>query len=100
MRSAEAGVDMFVKQKKSVFVFCQGHPEYDAVTLLLEYRRDLGRYLRGERDAHPAMRRGYLDEETEGELERLRQGALVERREAVLAVFPPATAAAGVRNKW
>src|SRR5439155_887918 len=82
------------------FVFFQGHPEYDAVTLLLEYRRDLGRYLRGERDAHPAMPKGYLDEETERELERLRQRALVDRREALLADFPTATAAAGVRNKW
>ena len=100
MRSAEAGVDMFVKEKKSLFVFFQGHPEYDAVTLLLEYRRDLGRYLRGERDAYPAIPKGYLDEETERQLERLRQRALLDRREALLADFPTATAAAGVRNKW
>jgi homoserine O-succinyltransferase len=47
-RSQDAGVDAFVKQGKSLFVFFQGHPEYEAITLLLEYRRDIGRYLRGE----------------------------------------------------
>src|SRR5262245_751790 len=37
-KSADAGVDMFVKlQKKSLFVFFQGHPEYEAQSLLGEY---------------------------------------------------------------
>lgn len=46
-RSADAGVDTFIKQYKSLFVFFQGHPEYESDTLLLEYRRDVARYLRG-----------------------------------------------------
>ena len=54
-----------MKQRESLFVFFQGHPEYDAVTLLLEYRRDVGRYLRRERDTYPPMPQGYFDEETE-----------------------------------
>jgi homoserine O-succinyltransferase len=29
-RSEDAGVDAFVKQRNSLFVFFQGHPEYDA----------------------------------------------------------------------
>ena len=33
-------------------------------TLLLEYRRDIGRFLRGERDTYPPMPQGYFDEET------------------------------------
>jgi homoserine O-succinyltransferase/O-acetyltransferase len=100
MRSDEAGVDTFVKQRKSLFVFFQGHPEYDAVTLLLEYRRDVARYLRSERDTYPPMPQGYLDEETERRLAALRDRALDDRREALLADFPTATAAAGVANNW
>src|SRR5204862_242296 len=34
-RSDAAGVDAFVKQRKSLFVFFQGHPEYEAHTLML-----------------------------------------------------------------
>jgi homoserine O-succinyltransferase len=39
----------------------QGHPEYGATTLLREYRRDLGRYLRGERPARPGLPVGLVD---------------------------------------
>ena len=45
-QSAEAGVDLFVKKKRSLFVHFQGHPEYGARTLLKEYRRDIKRFLR------------------------------------------------------
>jgi homoserine O-succinyltransferase len=38
-RSADAGVDTFIKQRKKLFVFFQGHPEYEFDTLLREYRR-------------------------------------------------------------
>lgn len=46
-----------------LMVLFQGHPEYDADTLLREYRRDLGRSLtRG--GGHPSLPAGYLDEES------------------------------------
>ena len=64
-RSAEAGVDMFVKRWKSLFVFFQGHPEYDRDTLFREYRRDMTRYLTAERDTPPDLPRGYFDARTE-----------------------------------
>ncbi|MBV8842219.1 MAG: homoserine O-succinyltransferase [Bryobacterales bacterium] len=47
-RSPQAGADIFIKhRRRSLFVFCQGHPEYDSETLWLEYRRDLRRFLQG-----------------------------------------------------
>ncbi len=61
-RSAAAGVDMFVKQRKSsLFVFLQGHPEYDATSLWREYRRDIVRFLTGERDDYPSVPVNYLN---------------------------------------
>jgi homoserine O-succinyltransferase len=36
-------------------VLFQGHPEYDPSSLLREYRRDAGRYVRGERDDLPIL---------------------------------------------
>ena len=35
------------------FVFFQGHPEYDSVSLLKEYRREVGRFNEGIRDYPP-----------------------------------------------
>jgi homoserine O-succinyltransferase/O-acetyltransferase len=99
-RSEDAGVDAFVKQRKSLFVFFQGHPEYDATTLLLEYRRDIGRFLRGERDAYPPMPHGYFDQETVDALTTLQERSLSDRREERLAEFPIALAAGRVTNSW
>ena len=99
-RSEHAGVDAFVKQTKSLFVFFQGHPEYEANTLLLEYRRDIGRFLRCERETYPPMPQGYFDEETVEALTAVRERALLDRREELLAQFPTALAGERVTSPW
>jgi len=43
--SDTSGADAFVKERASLLLFFQGHPEYEGTTLLKEYRRDVGRYL-------------------------------------------------------
>jgi len=62
-RSADAGVDMFVSQRKSLSLFLQGHPEYDAGALLREYRRDIRRFLAGESASYPKTPCNYFDPE-------------------------------------
>jgi homoserine O-succinyltransferase len=99
-RSEDAGVDAFVKQRRSLFVFFQGHPEYEAETLLLEYRRDIGRFLRRERETYPPMPQGYFDAETADRLIAVREQALSDRREERLADFPTALLASRVANTW
>jgi homoserine O-succinyltransferase/O-acetyltransferase len=99
-RSHDAGVDAFVKQRKSLFVFFQGHPEYEAHTLLLEYRRDIKRFLVQERETYPGMPQGYFDEEIIQALTALRERALADRREEVLTHFPTALATQRVTNTW
>ncbi|MGP8232112.1 MAG: homoserine O-succinyltransferase MetA [Methylovirgula sp.] len=66
--SSRVGVDLFVRQQESLFVFLQGHPEYDADSLLREYRRDVVRYLRGERPDFPQAPEDYFDPLTEKHL--------------------------------
>src|SRR5262245_17034170 len=99
-RSENAGVDAFMKQRSSLFVFLQGHPEYDATSLLLEYRRDIGRFLKGERDSYPSMPAGYFDEEVVDALVALQERALADRREELLADFPTVMATDHVTNTW
>jgi homoserine O-succinyltransferase/O-acetyltransferase len=99
-RSEDAGVDTFVKQQTSLFVFFQGHPEYEAGTLLLEYRRDLGRYLKGETDVCPALPRNYFDAEAASRLAALERRALQGRREQLLAEFPMAALKQNLTNAW
>ncbi len=99
-RTTDGSVDAFVKQRKSLFVFFQGHPEYEAGTLLLEYRRDVARYLRGERDTHPDLPRGYFDRKTYELFQAHREGALSNRSEELLEHFPTALAARKLTNTW
>jgi homoserine O-succinyltransferase len=73
--SQAAGVDAFVRRGPALALFLQGHPEYDSDTLMREFVRDVGRFLRGERPAHPATPGGYFDAATETALADLAESA-------------------------
>ncbi len=78
-RSPQAGVDLFVRDQGALFVFFQGHPEYDADSLLREYCRDVGRYLRGEHEGHPSPPHGYFSAATVHALKALASEAARDR---------------------
>ena len=99
-RSKDAGVDTFVKQQKSLFLFFQGHPEYESNTLLLEYRRDVGRYLKGERETYPSMPRSYFDENTVNTLTELREKIMSRRNEELLVEVSTALEKRSIENTW
>jgi homoserine O-succinyltransferase len=90
--SPEIGVDAFWRREPSLFVFLQGHPEYEAETLMKEYRRDVLRYVSRERGEYPDPPVGLFGARTLKSLERLkaeatsvRGGAIAERLSAVLS---------------
>ncbi|MFW2404407.1 MAG: homoserine O-succinyltransferase MetA [Gammaproteobacteria bacterium] len=60
--SAEAGVHLAVDNGGSNFVFFQGHPEYDAISLLKEYKREVQRFLAGARQTYPLFPEHYFDD--------------------------------------
>ena len=53
IESAEAGVHAAVSDDQFRRVYFQGHPEYDANSLLKEYKREVLRHFNGERDLPP-----------------------------------------------
>jgi homoserine O-succinyltransferase len=99
-RSETAGVDAFVRERRSLFVFYQGHPEYEPLSLLLEFRRDIRRYLRGEREAFPSTPHGYFDHEALESIAQFRGRALAERRESLIEEFPTAEFAGKLTSGW
>ena len=99
-RSQVAGVDAFAKQDGSFFLFFQGHPEYDADTLLREYRRDAARFLKRERGHYPVMPAGYFNEAAAKVAADFRAGALTDRRAELAAEFPGAALQAGLQWPW
>jgi homoserine O-succinyltransferase/O-acetyltransferase len=99
-RSAEIGADMFVKEMGGLFVFLQGHPEYDASTLLREFRRDVARYLRGERNGYPAPPKRYFDRSTVQSLDAFRERALSNPDERLMEGFPATSLREPLVNAW
>ncbi len=90
-------------------MYFQGHPEYQAGTLLHEFLRDLRRCVAGEMPACPHVPESYLDARTEQALSALRAQALAgqdvlqaARHLAQHAVFQRSWAdtAAGVYANW
>jgi homoserine O-succinyltransferase len=90
--SSPVGPDMFAKDAGSLFVFVQGHLEYDADTLLREYRRDVRRYIAGVWDRYPDMPEGYFDSVATATLLSLRETAQGRDGHDVNAAFDAAMA--------
>jgi homoserine O-succinyltransferase len=86
--SKAAGVGVFLQQADSLFLCCQGHPEYDPASLAKEYRRDVGRYLRRESEIYPALPVGLFGAETIEQLGRFRAEAIADRRHERLDLLP------------
>lgn len=108
--SAQAGVDLFVKTKgKGLFVHFQGHPEYEANTLLKEYRRDVRRFFKQERETYPSIPEGYFTPQMSTLFASFRESALKAPTEELLAQFPDVTpelnrswrvSAESIYNNW
>jgi homoserine O-succinyltransferase len=98
--SPRAGADIFVRPGQSLFVFLQGHPEYEADSLLREYCRDIGRYLRGEQAHYPLGPAGYFDSETERSFRALAARARQGRDPRLLGWCGEIAAAAKPARPW
>ncbi|HXW80181.1 MAG TPA: homoserine O-succinyltransferase [Acidimicrobiales bacterium] len=83
------------------FLLSQGHPEYDVLTLLREYRRDVRRYLSGAQAKYPSVPQGYLDNEGLALLRDFEGAARRERRDpSLIGSFPFELAAAHITARW
>ena len=60
--SNEAGVHLAVSPDGFRIVFFQGHPEYDDISLLKEYKREIIRFYQDERPDYPPFPEHYFNE--------------------------------------
>ncbi|HEY3968740.1 MAG TPA: homoserine O-succinyltransferase [Planctomycetaceae bacterium] len=104
-RTSDGGVDTFIKQDAGLSVFFQGHPEYESDMLMGEYRRDVGRYLRGERETYPLLPTDYFVAETEQSLREIEVRAPASRsnasrREQILNELSAVLSGVQIHNTW
>jgi homoserine O-succinyltransferase len=100
-RSPVAGVDTFVKKWGSLFVYLQGHPEYDAPALTREYRRDILRFLNEESNRYPTIPENYFRDDVESRMRDFEMRARLDRRPETMFSFPVSIMGDGIKtDRW
>lgn len=101
VESEEAGVHLAVSQDGLRVVYFQGHPEYDTISLLKEYKREVTRFILGEREDYPPFPENYFSPRSQAVLEEHHERLLAAREGGdELPEFPEALVASGVHNTW
>ena len=99
--SPEAGVHLAVSPDQFRIVYFQGHPEYHANSLLKEYKREVFRYRKGEREAAPRCPENYFsDEATEIAAQFMNQSEAAMASGDELPDFPEEKLEPHVANTW
>lgn len=101
VESREAGVHMAVSEDLFRIVYFQGHPEYDTISLLKEYKREIRRYTRGERPDYPVLPENYFTRKLQAVLEEHRD-RVEHARHASKPVpeLPETLACESLHNTW
>ncbi len=100
IESAEGGVHAAVSADQFRHVYFQGHPEYDAISLLKEYKREVLRHFAGERDL-PPFPDHYICPEAAAVLnEYLAAAGRAQRAGTPLPTFPEADVVPFLDNTW
>ena len=99
--SDEAGIYLAVSADGFRFVFFQGHPEYDKVSLAKEYKREVTRFVTGERETWPAYPERYFAAPARAMLDRHRDRVMeAMSRGAPPPAFPDAELDPLLENTW
>ena len=98
VESQEAGVHLAVSPDQFHVVYFQGHPEYDAVSLLKEYKREVFRFLSGELETAPPYPENYFSPEAADIAHRYIEQAMTSGD--VIPEFPETELKSQVDNTW
>jgi homoserine O-succinyltransferase len=101
LAESDVGVHLATSPDGFRFVFFQGHPEYDTISLLKEYKREVMRFARGETDAYPPFVEHYFGERSQAILREYRRRLVAAReRGDPVPGFPDALLTVGLDNTW
>jgi homoserine O-succinyltransferase len=96
-----SGVHLAVSADQFRVVYFQGHPEYDTISLLKEYKREVMLFAAGERSDFPPFPEHYFDLRTQAILDEY-QGRLIAARSRGLPLpeFPEGYINDSLHNTW
>ncbi len=101
IQGRESGVQLAVSADGFRTVLFQGHPEYDSISLMKEYKRDVGLYIDRKSDRYPPFPENYFDTYTQALLNEYKRRVVANRRASVEApLFPEALIRDRLHNTW
>lgn len=101
VESEQAGVHLAVSEDLFRVIYFQGHPEYDTISLLKEYKREVMRFVRGERKDYPPFPENYFDLKVQAILEEYQDRLLAAQRSGKpIPGFPETLIAGRIDNIW
>lgn len=92
------GAHLCVSEDLLRIVFFQGHPEYDTISLLKEYKREIIAFLDNDRQNYPAFPNHYLNEQNKAILNEYKTKLL--SNELGITDFPEALITQTLNNTW
>ncbi len=99
--SKEAGVHLAVSPDGFRIVFFQGHPEYDDISLLKEYKREVNRYYNGDIEDYPPFPEHYFSPKVQRVFTDYRDHVIASRRgNKPTEPFPEAAVLDYIDNTW
>ncbi|KAF3977726.1 MAG: homoserine O-succinyltransferase [Methylococcales symbiont of Iophon sp. n. MRB-2018] len=99
--SQVAGVHLAVSADNIRVVFFQGHPEYDDVSLLKEYKREVILFFNNERHDYPPFPENYFDQEAQQILIEYKKHVILARNNnKALDPFPENRLLEYIDNTW
>ena len=99
--SQEAGVHLAVSEDQFRLVFFQGHPEYDAISLLKEYKREVVLFFNNALNNYPPIPQHYLSKQSCAILDEYREEVLRAKSQgSAIPEFPERLLAQQIDNTW
>ena len=96
----QAGVQLACERDLSV-VYFQGHPEYDDISLLKEYKREVMRYLSNQRQDFPPVPKNYFNQSALAVTQQYKQLVQASSRQIdLLDSFPEGKLKQVLDNPW
>lgn len=99
--SEEAGVHLAVSEDGFRTVFFQGHPEYDTISLLKEFKREINAFISGNRQDFPPFPENYFRSRCKAIIDEYREELMDCIHEGKdLPEFPESLLAKTLDNTW
>ena len=99
--SKDAGVHLAVSEDQFRIVFFQGHPEYDIISLLKEYKREIKRFFNNERDDYPPFPENYFSLQIQASLNEYKVRIIkAKKTNTIFPDFPEEFINKNLDNTW